>query len=145
MARFLNERARELRRAQTPAEQMLWHWLRRGRLGVKFRRQHPLALFIFDFYCVEARLAVEADGAHHYPPPRSDIARDAMLQAADILVLRYENRVILATPIEVVKEIRFWAVLRQACRDQSPLPSPSGRGAGGEGLPSGRGAGGEGQ
>ena len=101
---------------------------------MKFRRQHPLALFIFDFYCLEARLVVEADGAHHYPPPRSDIARDRMLKAADILVLRYENQAILTNPTPIVDEIKYWALLRtQASRRHSALPSPSGRGAGGEG------------
>ncbi len=43
---------RQLRRASTLAEQMLWACLRGRRLrGFKFRRQHPLAPYVVDFCC----------------------------------------------------------------------------------------------
>lgn len=58
--------ARELRRDMTSAEKKLWEALRKRRLnGLKFRRQHPVAQFILDFYCVERQLAVEVDGGVH--------------------------------------------------------------------------------
>jgi type I restriction-modification system DNA methylase subunit len=48
----LVERARELRKKQTPAEQVLWELLRdRQLLGFKFRRQHQVGDYILDFYC----------------------------------------------------------------------------------------------
>lgn len=44
--------AREHRKAQTKAELLLWHNLRDRKLaGAKFRRQHPIADFVADFYC----------------------------------------------------------------------------------------------
>ena len=47
----------------TPPEARLWRFLRAHRLhGYGFRRQHPVGPFILDFYCPEARLAVEVDG-----------------------------------------------------------------------------------
>jgi very-short-patch-repair endonuclease len=53
-------RARALRRAETPAEQVLWRWLRGRKLeGAKFRRQHPLGPFVVDFFSEEARLVIE--------------------------------------------------------------------------------------
>ena len=59
-------RARELRRAMSLPEIVLWQALRKGRLaGLRFRRQHPIGPYILDFYCPSARLAVEVDGFAH--------------------------------------------------------------------------------
>lgn len=52
-------RARRLRREQTDAERELWMRLRRHRLGVQFRSQHPIGPFIADFCCVRRMLIVE--------------------------------------------------------------------------------------
>ena len=58
--------ARQLRRSQTGYEEALWARLRNRRLGnAKFRRQHPLGRYVPDFYCHEARLAVELEGGVH--------------------------------------------------------------------------------
>jgi very-short-patch-repair endonuclease len=65
--------ARAFRRHMTPPEIRLWIHLRGKRLqGLKFRRQHPLGPFIIDFYCAEAKLAVEVDGQGHAHPDRID-------------------------------------------------------------------------
>jgi len=43
-------RAAELRRNMTVAEKVLWEKLRNNQLnGLKFRRQHPVDIFILDF------------------------------------------------------------------------------------------------
>ena len=58
--------ARRLRRTATSSEALLWQLLRGGgRTGKKFRRQHPLGLYTADFFCAEAKLLVEIDGAPH--------------------------------------------------------------------------------
>jgi len=36
-----------------------------SKLGVRFRRQHPLAPYVVDFYCASAKLIVEVDGNYH--------------------------------------------------------------------------------
>ena len=60
----VQQRARELRREQSPIERKLWAQLRRKQLhGLKFRRQHPIGRFIVDFYCPAHKLIVEIDGA----------------------------------------------------------------------------------
>jgi very-short-patch-repair endonuclease len=48
-----------------------------------FRRQHPIGRYVLDFYCAEARLAVEIDGMSHDlgDRPRHDANRDAWLNA----------------------------------------------------------------
>ena len=66
-------RARVQRRALTPPEARLWVCLRRRALaGLKFRRQHPIGPYVLDFYCAEAKLAVEVDGQSHSHPDRID-------------------------------------------------------------------------
>ena len=63
--------ARKLRKEQTNAEQLLWHVLRNRQFGgLKFRRQYPVAPYVLDFYCHEARLAIEVDGGQHNEPDR---------------------------------------------------------------------------
>jgi len=61
----LQLRARQLRRAMTPAEMKLWRYLRHGELGMQFRRQHAVGSYIVDFFCAKAKLVVEVDGDSH--------------------------------------------------------------------------------
>ena len=66
------QRAKELRREMTPAENLLWKEVRANKLGVHFRRQQVIQGFIVDFYCHRAGLVVEVDGdVHDLPPPPS--------------------------------------------------------------------------
>jgi len=92
--------ARQLRRSSTPEERMLWELVRGKQLGFKFRRQHPFPPFILDFYCPQARVAVELDGAHHVES--SDARRDEFLAAKNVVVFRIENRVLREDPDSVV-------------------------------------------
>ena len=56
------KKVKELRDNETPAEKILWTCLSENKLGVKFRRQHPIKWFIADFYCHKAKLIIEVDG-----------------------------------------------------------------------------------
>ncbi|GGS29855.1 endonuclease domain-containing protein [Deinococcus knuensis] len=91
-SRRLVPRARELRRAMTPAERRLWFDLLRSH-PVRFRRQVPLLGFILDFYAPSARLCVEVDGASHDSPDAVayDTERSWVLAGAGIQVLRVQN------------------------------------------------------
>jgi very-short-patch-repair endonuclease len=77
--RLTIRRARELRRRLTPPEARLWTALRRKRLTRHFRRQHPVGPYILDFYCSEAKLAVEVDGEGHLGRVEHDARRDRWL------------------------------------------------------------------
>ena len=90
-------------------------------MGAKFRRQHPLGPFVVDFYCAEAWLVVEADGAPHFPRPLCDVARDHWLENVGCTVLRFPNRQILEDLPSVLETIR---------RRLSASPLPSGEGSG---------------
>ncbi|HIJ96887.1 MAG TPA: endonuclease domain-containing protein [Desulfuromonadales bacterium] len=86
--------ARALRGAMTDAEQLLWHCLRRKQLGgFRFRRQHPFEMYVLDFYCCEAKLAIELDGGQHNEPEAiiRDNIRTEFLAKHDIQVLRFWN------------------------------------------------------
>jgi very-short-patch-repair endonuclease len=88
----LDQRARELRREGTPAEELLWQMLRAGGLdGHKFRRQHAVGRFILDFYCAKSRLCVEVDGEVHETQRIRDMARDATLFSHGIVPRRFTN------------------------------------------------------
>ncbi len=80
--------AREQRQNPTRAEEALWEVLRDRPLGMKFRRQHPIGKFVLDFYCEEARLAVEIDGPDHAAQANYDDWRDEQLGQRGIRVLR---------------------------------------------------------
>ena len=57
--------ARQLLNDAFRAERRLWHFLRAGKLGVKFRRQAAIGAYIDDFVCFSHRLIVELDGPQH--------------------------------------------------------------------------------
>lgn len=56
------ENAKALRNNLTNAEIKLWGCLKTKPMGYKFRRQHPMSIFIADFYCHALKLIIEADG-----------------------------------------------------------------------------------
>ena len=88
--------ARRLRRDQTDAERTLWFRLRDRRLmGMKFRRQMPVASYVVDFCCEAARLIIELDGGQHNEHPEKDARRTAVLEAQGYLVLRFWNNDVL--------------------------------------------------
>jgi very-short-patch-repair endonuclease len=75
----------------TMPERILWSRLRAGQLdGLTFRRQHPLACYIADFYCHEAATVVEVDGftSHSYMLHERDAVRTLWLERQDVMVLR---------------------------------------------------------
>jgi very-short-patch-repair endonuclease len=90
----LLRRAAELRQHMTPEERIVWQELRGNRLGVHFRRQQPLAPYIVDFYCHQARLVVEIDGSPHRHQQGYDHLRDAYLARFGIRVLRVANHAV---------------------------------------------------
>jgi very-short-patch-repair endonuclease len=83
--------ARNLRREMTLPEVLLWEQLRAGKLGAKFRRQHPIGPYIADFYCASLKLVIEIDGEAHNrgDRPARDEVRDQHLADQGSRVLRF--------------------------------------------------------
>jgi len=131
-------RARSLRREGSEAERRLWAHLANRRLqGLKFRRQHPEPPFVLDFYCHEARLAVEVDGGQHGEPDGRlrDRSRDRVLARRGILVLRFWANETLQETEAVLETVHRTAMQRKEAL-QTGIPLPPGEGKG-EGRPKG--------
>jgi len=100
--------AKELRLKTTEAEQILWALLRNRQLnGKKFRRQHPIANYVADFYCHEAKLVVVLDGNHHKKPDAReyDKQRTIALNENGLIVLRFWNEQVIKHPEKVLQKI----------------------------------------
>ena len=102
----IQERARELRRDQTPAERELWARLRGKQLcGLKFRRQHPIGRCIVDFCCVASKLVIEVDGDSHAFQEEYDSARTAYLEERGYRVIRFTNQQVHRQLDDVLAEV----------------------------------------
>ena len=104
----LDAAAREMRRASTHAEEVLWQQLRRGALdGYRFRRQHAVGRFILDLYCAERKLVVEVDGKYHDEEEQKirDEYRTRALEQSGFTVIRFTNEEVLADLASVLYRI----------------------------------------
>ena len=117
-------RARQLRREMTLPEGLIWRELRKRPAGLKFRRQHPSGAYVLDFYCSDARLVIEIDGAAHDfgERPQLDTARDAWFSRNGIATLRISARDVLTDLQAVVLYIASEA------RARLPLHHPAAAG-----------------
>ena len=102
------DKAHELRRNMTEAETILWKELKnKGLPNVRFRRQHPIGLFIVDFYCHEFKLAIEIDGGIHFVKEviEYDDGRSHDIEKLGIKILRFTNNQVFNDMNTVLKEI----------------------------------------
>lgn len=114
------EKAKMLRDNMTIAESVLWEHLK-GKQKLRFRAQHPIDIFIADFYCHPLKLVLEIDGDIHNTKDQKeyDIGREAELNYLGIVVIRFTNEQILSNLSQVLSEIN------QICTKlKSKLQSP---------------------
>jgi very-short-patch-repair endonuclease len=100
--------ARELRKNETEAEKILWSKLNRNQInGLQFRRQHPINIFIADFFCPKIKLVIEVDGSIHEIPEFKlhDNGRSDFLNDHGITVIRFTNEQIINDIDSTMKEI----------------------------------------
>jgi very-short-patch-repair endonuclease len=103
---LLIEQAREMRKHPTNAEASLWRVLRKKKFaGYRFRRQHPIALFIVDFYCPLKKLVIEIDGPIHRYQKGYDETREEVLKAMGCTVLRFTNQQVETDLGAILQEI----------------------------------------
>ena len=111
--------ARRMRHEPTKSERLLWKKLRGRQLGgCKFRRQHPIAPYIVDFYCAQTKLIIELDGDIHAYQEAYDAERTAYLKTQGYLVIRFWNNQVFQEMDGVLNAIL------DACDSPSPQPSP---------------------
>jgi len=106
---LLFEKAKELRENMTQAELVLWEYLRQHPLGFKFRRQHPLMIYIVDFYCHRLKLVIEVDGSIHTLQEVKDVdlERQRLLELEGLKIIRFTNEEILKTREVVIEQINL--------------------------------------
>jgi very-short-patch-repair endonuclease len=105
-SRKIFQKATELRSNMTDAEKILWEELKNRKIfKVKFRRQHPIDIFIADFYCHKYKLVIEVDGAIHSEKEimEYDDGRTHDIEKQGIKILRFRNIEIM-TDIQAVRQ-----------------------------------------
>ena len=110
----LRVKVQKLRADPTPCEVTVWNAIRnRAVEGIKFRRQHPFANFVLDFYAPEIMLAIEIDGDVHVDPGQKahDDWRERKLSEHGVRVVRFTNAQV-AVDLEGVLE-QLAAVIRE--------------------------------
>lgn len=99
---------REMRRAPTPAEELLWSRIRDRQLsGARFRRQHALGPHVVDFYCAGAKLVMEIDGPIHEHQRQADANRQAFLESQGIRVLRFSNEQVMTARPSAIEAVEI--------------------------------------
>ena len=117
------ERAKAMRENMTQSEKSVWEKLKSNKmLGLRFKAQHPIDIFIADFYCHQLKLVIEIDGGIHKSVDQReyDIAREAELEHWGIKVIRFTNEEVENNISRVQNEIERICTERRS-ELQSPL------------------------
>ena len=101
------ELAKKLRNNVTPTEKILWGRLKEYFPKLRFRKQHPISLYIADFYCHAEKLIIEIGGSiHDVDKVRSNnIIRQKDLEDLGLKVLRFTTKEITNDLESVLKRI----------------------------------------
>ena len=111
------EKAATLRNNMTAAEKILWNKLKdRNLFPFKFRRQHPIDIFVVDFYCHNAKLVVELDGKYHLKKDQFDYdsGRSAEIENRGLKIIRFANNDVFDDLDNVVLRIQQAIAEREA-------------------------------
>jgi very-short-patch-repair endonuclease len=103
----IKSKAKDLRKKMTVSEELLWNQLRGKKLkGMHFRRQHPYGIYILDFFCNKANLAIEIDGEIHKFREEYDYERTTYLEDTGLKIIRFTNSDIDKNIGEVLHRIK---------------------------------------
>jgi len=102
------ENAEFLRKNMTHEEKIVWGYISNNQLEYKFRRQHPIWMYIADFYCHELKLVIEIDGGIHN---REDVKVNDSIRENDLIdfgitVIRFTNDKIKFEIDKVIMDIK---------------------------------------
>ncbi len=121
----IKETARNLRKNQTDAEEILWQHLRGKQLGYKIRRQQVIESFIVDFVSLDKKIVMEVDGGKHIDAEiqQYDEFRTEVLNHLGFKVIRFRNEEVELKIGDVLKKIK------QNLEEPHPQPLPEGEGS----------------
>jgi very-short-patch-repair endonuclease len=100
--------AKDMRRNPTESEKVLWNILRKYRSkGFIFCQQHPIYIFIADFYCHKLKLVIEVDGEIHFNEEalEHDDGRSGVMEKFGIRIVRFTNDQVFNNQINVIDQI----------------------------------------
>ena len=98
-----------LRKNMTLSEILLWKKPKDKKIfNTKFRKQHPIGIFIVDFYSHEYKLVIEVDGEIHNNEESNeyDSNRTAELNRYGLKVIRFTNDEIIYNINSVITTIQ---------------------------------------
>lgn len=104
------ENAKRLRNNVTQTEMILWGRLKEYFPELRFRRQHPLSIYIADFYCHPLKLVLEVDGSVHglEEVKAHDKERETNLQSLGLTIMRFSNEEINKNIKSVIERIQHF-------------------------------------
>ena len=75
--------------------------------GFLFRQQHPIYIFIADFYCNKVKLVIEVDGDVHFndESKEHDDGRTSVMENFGIKVIRFTNEQVLYNQDIIIEQI----------------------------------------
>ena len=88
----LTGNSKTLRKNMTKEERHLWYDFLK-QLPITVNRQKVIGEYIVDFYCAQAKLVIELDGAQHYEEKglKKDEERTKYLESYGLKILRIPN------------------------------------------------------
>jgi very-short-patch-repair endonuclease len=104
-------------------ERLLWGALRKNKIGLRFRKQHPAGPYVLDFYCDQLKLCVEVDGEAHDFRARHDEIRDRWLAARGVRTLRIPARDVVGNLDGVIQFIAAEANAPSVALRATPPPA----------------------
>ncbi len=104
---FIFQRAEELRKHMTSAENIIWKHIHINGWKLKFRRQHPVLFYVVDFYCHQLKLVIEIDGGIHDQEEvkKKDAEREQNLKALGLTIIRFRNEEVFQNAASVLEKI----------------------------------------
>jgi N-acetyl-alpha-D-muramate 1-phosphate uridylyltransferase len=128
-SKLIFQKAEELRKFPTHEEEIVWAYLSKNQLGIKFRRQHPIWNYIADFYCHSLKLVVEIDGGIHNREEVkiNDAERQQMIESFGICVHRFTNDDVRHSMQSVINSLLHKMNELKSIKAQSPPLGAGGR------------------
>lgn len=120
------QKAKILRSNATKEERIMWEMLNAGVFRLyKFRRQHPIHIYIADFYSHRLQLIIEIDGEYHNQKAQiqKDDERSEILISQDVTVIRFSNHEV-TNELSKIKTILLTYIQSFEQKSRHILPRP---------------------